>query len=237
MADTMKATPTRREPWRRAAGGINAALKFAAAPFGYENPPVQYLLDNLASGVQPTLERMQYGDRLATGSGMTTKPLPDTADALLNVVSTAWGAGKAAKGAAKALAPARLVGGYSGQIPIEEFAKNAERFRAAVPEGRMPLYHATSDTWAGSTPNPGTWFSTEQPYVGNPFGDTVRAYTIPSDTAMSAPMPRGGDFWTKLGQVKSPVAVIDDSGVTSYVVQDPSILRRLEINKKFGLLD
>jgi hypothetical protein len=33
------------------------------------------------------------------------------------------------------------------------------------------------------------------------------------------------------------VAVIDDSGVTSYVVQDPSILRRLEVNRPFGLLD
>jgi hypothetical protein len=237
MADTIKATPARREPWRRLAGGINSALKFASAPFGYDNPPVQYLLDNLATGVQPTLERMQYGLPLTTGAGMTTKLLPDTTDALLSVAPTAWAAGKAAKGAAKALAPARLVGGYSGQIPVEEFAKNADRFRAAVPEGHMPLYHATNDKWQGGAPNPGTWFSTEQPYVGNPFGDTVRAYTIPKDTAMSAPMPRGGDFWTKLGQAKDPVAVIDDSGVTSYVVQDPSILRRLELNKKFGLLD
>jgi hypothetical protein len=95
MADTMKATPARRELWRRLAGGINAGLKFAASPFGYDNPPVQYLLDNLATGVQPTLERMQYGQPLTTGAGTTTKLLPDTADALLNVVPTAWAAGKA----------------------------------------------------------------------------------------------------------------------------------------------
>jgi hypothetical protein len=241
MADTMKATPPRPEAWRRVAGGLNSALKFAAAPFGYQNPPVQFLLDNLATGVQPTLERMQYGDRLATGTGMTTRPLADTADAFLNVVPGAYGAvkvaSKAAKAAGKAIAPARLVGGYSGEIPIDEFVKNAERFSAAVPQDRMPLYHATSGKWEGGAPNPGTWFSTEQPYAGNPFGDTVRAYTIPRNTVMTEPMQRGGDFWTKLGQVKEPVALIDDSGVTSYVVQDPSILQRLEINKRFSLLD
>lgn len=100
MPDSIKATPPRPELWRRFAGGVSDALKFAAAPYGYENPPVQFLLDILAPGVQATAERLQYGEPVTTGKGMTTRMTPDLEDALLTVGPAAYSAGKQAlKGA------------------------------------------------------------------------------------------------------------------------------------------
>jgi hypothetical protein len=193
-----------------------------------------YIADLMARGgmATPEDEATLLEEAVRFGSGVV-----GPAGVIKGAPSVAKAVKKGAVAAANAVAPARLVGGSSGAIPLDEFIKNADKFKAAVPADRMPLYHVTSDKWQGDAPNPGTWFSTEQPYAGTPFGDTVRAYTIPKDTLMTAPMQRGGDFWTRLGQVKEPVARIDDSGVTSYVVQDPRILRRLEVNKQFGLLD
>ena len=157
-----------------------------------------------------------------------------------SVADKAYWAGKVteaipALGALKrATAPARLVGGYSGAIPMSEFEANASKFIA--PEGRRTLFHASNTPWEGKTPKPGSWFSSAPPTRDNPFGQTVRAYTIPNDVPISAPIPRGGDFYTrKLPSVKEPIAAIDEgNGAISYVVKDPSVLNRLEVQRSLS---
>jgi hypothetical protein len=133
---------------------------------------------------------------------------------------------------ASLLKNARLLGGKSGAIPIKEFSRNASLFTS---EDSTPLFHATETPWKGDTPNPGTWFSKDPPTTGNPFAresGAVRAYTIPKDTPMSGPISRGRDFSSTLSSATSPVVIVDDGkGGLSYVVKDPSILKRLEVKR------
>ncbi len=129
----------------------------------------------------------------------------------------------------QATAPARLVGGYSGVIPMSEFERNASRMVA--PENQRTLFHTTDVPWEGNTPRPGTWFTDVPPTRDNPFGQSVRAYTIPKDVPISAPLERGRNFYADLANTKEPIATVNDSGVTSYVVRDPSVLNRLEVQR------
>ena len=78
---------------------LKKAQEFGAKPFGYENPPVEMLMNLLGvPAVQQTMERMAYGEPLTTGSGMTTKPRAEAVEAAMAVAPVAGLLGKATKG-------------------------------------------------------------------------------------------------------------------------------------------
>lgn len=214
--------------------GYPSAQKYANAKRRAENADVNQLPDPLTYAAMASFLGTPP-DQLGFSA------LHPRTEVIRSVAEPAFAVGTAAQvvpalaALKRATAPARLVGGYSGAVPMDEFQRNLGRFKAAVPEGRTPFYHVTDDVWEGITPRKGTWFSNEPPPSDSPFGSTVRAYTVPSDVEMSAPLQRGGDFWNRLQNSSAPVAVVDDSGVTSYVVQDPSVLQRLEVPRGFGL--
>ena len=125
----------------------------------------------------------------------------------------------------------QVIGGATGAIPLSEFERIAPRFTKAS-EGRMPLYHVTNQPWEGNAPRPGTWFSTEQPIGASPFGDTVRAYTVPEDIGIAGPFPRGRNFRTSVDAAQEPIVAVDDGlGTVSYIVKDPSILERIRVQQ------
>lgn len=83
MADEIRATPQ-----NRIGGLLSSGLSYLnqgiSQPFGYQNPPGAMLVDLLGiPALQRTIERMSYGEPLTTGSGMTTRPRPDTLEAAL----------------------------------------------------------------------------------------------------------------------------------------------------------
>lgn len=161
-------------------------------------------------------------------------------EAIKSVANPAYALGTAtqvipALGALNALRGSRsasqAIGGASGAIPLSQFEEMAPRFDKAS-EGRMPLYHVTNQPWEGTAPRPGTWFSTEQPIGASPFGDTVRAYTVPQDINIAGPFPRGRNFRPNVEAAQAPIVAVDDGlGTVSYIVKDPSVLERIRIQQ------
>lgn len=85
MADEIRATPQNRIGGLLS-GGLSYLNQGISQPFGYQNPPGAMLVDLLGlPALQRTIERMSYGEPLTTGSGMTTRPRPDTLEAALAV--------------------------------------------------------------------------------------------------------------------------------------------------------
>lgn len=99
MADGIRATPRQNQILGLLADRLKQAQQFGAKPFGYENPPVEMLMNLLGvPAVQQTLERMSYGEPLTTGRGMTTQVRPETVEAAMTLLPMAAGAAKATKG-------------------------------------------------------------------------------------------------------------------------------------------
>lgn len=101
MADEIRATPQ-----NRIGGLLSSGLSYLnqgiSQPFGYQNPPGAMLVDLLGlPALQRTIERMSYGEPLTTGSGMITRPRPDTLEAALAVAPTSKLAAKGGKAAAR----------------------------------------------------------------------------------------------------------------------------------------
>ena len=98
MAD-LRATPMSNPIMGLLADRLKKVQQFGAKPFGYENPPVEMLMNLLGvPAVQQTMERMAYGEPLTTGSGMTTKPRPEAIEAAMAVAPVTGLLGKATKG-------------------------------------------------------------------------------------------------------------------------------------------
>lgn len=98
MAD-LRATPMANPIMGLLADRLKKVQEFGAKPFGYENPPVEMLMNLLGvPAVQQTMERMAYGEPLTTGRGMTTKPRPEAVEAAMTLLPMAAGAAKATKG-------------------------------------------------------------------------------------------------------------------------------------------
>ena len=98
MAD-LRATPMVNPVMGLLADRLKKVQQFGAKPFGYENPPVEMLMNLLGvPAVQQTMERMAYGEPLTTGSGMTTKPRAEAVEAAMAVAPVAGLLGKATKG-------------------------------------------------------------------------------------------------------------------------------------------
>lgn len=94
--------------------GFNSAHEFISKPFGYENPPGEFVSELLGiPAVGKTLENIGYDMPLTTGAGMTSNLRPEVAEAALTALPvvgkaaqmTAKAAPKVAKKATEALAP------------------------------------------------------------------------------------------------------------------------------------
>jgi len=95
----LRATPMSNPIMGLLADRLKKAQQFGAKPFGYENPPVEMLMNLLGvPAVQQTMERMAYGEPLTTGRGMTTKPRAEAVEAAMAVAPVAGLLGKATKG-------------------------------------------------------------------------------------------------------------------------------------------
>ena len=127
-------------------------------------------------------------------------------------------------------------------IAAADFLANLDKYKAS--EGHIPLFHRTSAAF--DTPNPGTWFTsdTDQIAAMDILGDRVKAYEIPETLPMVDILGRGKGFNASLENLSKSdnpiVRVIEEmSGITpstSYVVNDPSMLRKLgsQIKKAEG---
>lgn len=99
MADFLRETPMQNPILGLLADRLKKAQEFGAKPFGYENPPVEMLMNLLGiPAVQQTMERMAYGEPLTTGRGMTTKPRAEAVEAALTVAPVAGLLAKTTKG-------------------------------------------------------------------------------------------------------------------------------------------
>lgn len=95
----LRATPMSNPVMGLLADRLKKVQQFGAKPFGYENPPVEMLMNLLGvPAVQQTMERMAYGEPLTTGRGMTTKPRPEALEAAMTLLPASVGAAKATKG-------------------------------------------------------------------------------------------------------------------------------------------
>jgi hypothetical protein len=95
----LRATPMSNPILGLLADRLKKAQQFGAKPFGYENPPVEMLMNLLGvPAVQQTMERMAYGEPLTTGSGMTTKPRSEAIEAAMTLLPASVGLAKATKG-------------------------------------------------------------------------------------------------------------------------------------------
>lgn len=95
----LRATPMSNPVMGLLADRLKKVQQFGAKPFGYENPPVEMLMNLLGvPAVQQTMERMAYGEPLTTGRGMTTKPRAEAVEAALTLLPASAGMAKATKG-------------------------------------------------------------------------------------------------------------------------------------------
>ena len=95
----LRATPMVNPVMGLLADRLKKVQQFGAKPFGYENPPVEMLMNLLGvPAVQQTMERMAYGEPLTTGRGMTTKPRSEAVEAAMTLLPASVGAAKATKG-------------------------------------------------------------------------------------------------------------------------------------------
>jgi len=95
----LRATPMSNPIMGLLADRLKKAQQFGAKPFGYENPPVEMLMNLLGvPAVQQTMERMAYGEPLTIGSGMTTKPRAEAVEAAMTLLPASAGLAKATKG-------------------------------------------------------------------------------------------------------------------------------------------
>lgn len=95
----LRATPMSNPIMGLLADRLKKAQQFGAKPFGYENPPVEMLMNLLGvPAVQQTMERMAYGEPLTTGSGMTTKPRSEAIEAAMTLLPASASLAKATKG-------------------------------------------------------------------------------------------------------------------------------------------
>lgn len=123
----LRATPMVNPVMGLLADRLKKVQQFGAKPFGYENPPVEMLMNLLGvPAVQQTMERMAYGEPLTTGRGMTTKPRAEAVEAAMTVAPVAGLLGKATKGlpVGASIKPINIEKGiYKPDLTMEEMLK------------------------------------------------------------------------------------------------------------------
>lgn len=203
MAD-LRATPMVNPVMGLLADRLKKVQQFGAKPFGYENPPVEMLMNLLGvPAVQQTMERMAYGEPLTTGSGMTTKPRAEAVEAAMAVAPVAGLLGKATKG-----------------LPVGASVKNVAKVDelTGLPlnaDGTVTVYHHTNKKAAEqitsskklkSAGEPDVYVTTEkEPNTG--YGDTVVPVRInPEKLILDDEFPSGRmDFRIPSGKSGVPI--------------------------------
>ena len=203
MAD-LRATPMVNPVMGLLADRLKKVQQFGAKPYGYENPPVEMLMNLLGvPAVQQTMERMAYGEPLTTGSGMTTKPRAEAVEAALAVAPVAGLLGKATKG-----------------LPVGASVKNVAKVDelTGLPlnaDGTVTVYHHTNKKAAEqitsskklkSAGEPDVYVTTEkEPNTG--YGDTVVPIRInPEKLILDDEFPSGRmDFRIPSGKSGVPI--------------------------------
>lgn len=203
MAD-LRATPMVNPVMGLLADRLKKVQQFGAKPFGYENPPVEMLMNLLGvPAVQQTMERMAYGEPLTTGIGMTTKPRAEAVEAAMAVAPVAGLLGKATKG-----------------LPVGASVKNVAKVDelTGLPlnaDGTVTVYHHTNKKAAEqitstkklkSAGEPDVYVTTEkEPNTG--YGDTVVPVRInPEKLILDDEFPSGRmDFRIPSGKSGVPI--------------------------------
>jgi hypothetical protein len=183
---------------------LKKAQQFGAKPFGYENPPVEMLMNLLGvPAVQQTMERMAYSEPLTTGRGMTTKPRAEAVEAAMAVAPVAGLLGKATKG-----------------LPVGASIKNVGKVDelTGLPlnsDGTVTVYHHTNKKAAEqiastkklkSAGEPDVYVTTEkEPNTG--YGETVVPIRIdPQKLILDDEFPSGRmDFRISSGKSGVPI--------------------------------
>lgn len=209
----LRATPMSNPIMGLLADRLKKVQQFGAKPFGYENPPVEMLMNLLGiPAVQQTMERMAYGEPLTTGSGMTTKPRPEAIDAAMAVAPVA---GLLGRGAEKtAMAAGRAGERYAEKVVpqiMERGGLPAEMLQGMAQNTRSNVFLETKP----KTPNPlvGSRYETE--YIG---GLAPKTPTRIEDLQGSSFMILPWDSTTRNMKIKSvsdevlPEAVITEGG-------------------------
>jgi hypothetical protein len=192
---------------------LKQVQQFGAKPFGYNNPPVEMLMNLLGvPAVQQTMERMAYGEPLTTGSGMTTKPRPEAIEAAMTLLPVVGSATQSAGKGAMALGRAgeRYAEKVVPQI-MERGGLPAEMLQGMAQNTRSNVFLETKP----KTPNPlvGSRYETE--YIG---GLAPKTPTRIEDTQGSSFMILPWDSTTRNMKIKSvsdellPEAVITEGG-------------------------
>lgn len=200
----LRATPYANPVMGLLADRLKKVQQFGAKPFGYENPPVEMLMNLLGvPAVQQTMERMAYGEPLTTGSGMTTKPRAEAVEAAMAVAPVAGLLGKATKG-----------------LPVGASVKNVAKVDelTGLPlnaDGTVTVYHHTNKKAAEqitstkklkSAGEPDVYVTTEkEPNTG--YGDTVVPVRInPEKLILDDEFPSGRmDFRIPSGKSGVPI--------------------------------
>lgn len=200
----LRATPMVNPVMGLLADRLKKVQQFGAKPFGYENPPVEMLMNLLGvPAVQQTMERMAYGEPLTTGIGMTTKPRAEAVEAAMAVAPVAGLLGKATKG-----------------LPVGASVKNVAKVDelTGLPlnaDGTVTVYHHTNKKAAEqitstkklkSAGEPDVYVTTEkEPNTG--YGDTVVPVRInPEKLILDDEFPSGRmDFRIPSGKSGVPI--------------------------------
>ena len=154
----LRATPMSNPIMGLLADRLKQVQQFGAKPFGYENPPVEMLMNLLGvPAVQQTMERMAYGEPLTTGSGMTTKPRPEAIEAAMAVAPMS---GMLAKTTGKATMAAGRAGERLAERVVPQILERgglpAEMVQAMGTNTRslLDVYHGTPHTLPPTPKNP-----------------------------------------------------------------------------------
>jgi len=209
----LRATPMSNPIMGLLADRLKKAQQFGAKPFGYDNPPVEMLMNLLGvPAVQQTMERMAYGEPLTTGSGMTTKPRPESIEAAMTVAPVGGLLGKSAEKGAMAVGRAgeRYAEKVVPQI-MERGGLPAEILQGMAQNTRSNVFLETKP----KTPNPlvGSRYETE--YIG---GLAPKTPTKIEDLQGSSFMVLPWDSTTRNMKITSvsdeilPEAVITEGG-------------------------
>ena len=245
----LRATPMTNPIMGLLADRLKKVQQFGAKPFGYENPPVEMLMNLLGvPAVQQTMERMAYGEPLTTGSGMTTKPRPEVIDAAMAVAPVA---GLLGRGAEKtAMAAGRAGERYAEKIVpqiMERGGLPAEMVQAMGTGTQSNIYRQS--TPLKPDPSVGTRFEREymgglldkkplklEDYQGSsvmimPWDSTSRNYKIlgVSDEALTNPIiTHGGqDYARDLAHIEQGIAGASNLGIAKRI-RDRDKMARME---------
>jgi hypothetical protein len=176
------------------ADAVQGVDKFASKPFGYDNPPVNALMQLLGvRDVGTTLDNMSYGGSLGTGSGMTWKPKDETVNAAMALAPLVQAAKSAAPIASRlgqnaiknAMVP-RILSPQAGVIgsglPMDQASKVARQTQMGMESG----WYRGGDTPVNGKRNGPMYTQDLSEATAYAKGRDLREYSIPASGFLNA---------------------------------------------------